>query len=91
MQTHSDFRKFDDTLRMVLDCSLEEIFSIKSYLQSRYEAGEIFYGTFETDSSLMTCFVEGLGQGQHIHFIDSENGGYASAAIQLKQQIKDAG
>lgn len=90
MQTHSDFRKFDDTLRMVLDCSLEEISSLKSYMQRSYEAGEIFYGTFETDSSLMTCFVEGLGQGQHIHFIDSENGGYASAAIGLKEQMKKA-
>jgi hypothetical protein len=38
----------------------------------------------------MTCFVEGLGQGKHIHFIDAENGGYTSAAIGLKKQMKSA-
>jgi hypothetical protein len=88
MQTHSDFRKFDDTLRMVLDCSLSEITSIKAFLEQGFLAGELYYGTFEADSSLMTCFVEGLGQGQHIHFIDSENGGYAAAAVELKRQMK---
>jgi hypothetical protein len=90
MQTHSDFRKFDDTLRMVLDCSLSEITWIKAFLEQGFQAGELFYGTFEADSSLMTCFVEGLGQGQHIHFIDSENGGYAAAAVGLKRQMKSA-
>jgi hypothetical protein len=90
MQTHSDFRKFDDTLRMVLDCSLSEISAIKSFLEQGYQRGDLFYGTFETQSCLMTCFVEGLGQGQHIHFIDSENGGYAAAAVGLKRQISTA-
>ncbi len=88
MQTHSDFRKFDDTLRMVLDCTPDEIIQIKNFLEEKFLLSELFYGTFETDSALMTCFVEGLGQGQHIHFIDSENGGYASAAIGLKRQMK---
>ncbi len=88
MQTHSDFRKFDDTLRMVLDCTQEEIDEIKNFLEEKFLLSELFYGTFETASALMTCFVEGLGQGQHIHFIDSENGGYASAAIGLKKQMK---
>jgi hypothetical protein len=35
----------------------------------------------------MTCFVDGLNQGQHIHFMDAENGGYAMAAIELKKQM----
>ncbi len=88
MRTHSDFRKFDDVLRMVLDCSCKQIENLKEYLQLRYEKKDLFYGTFETDYSLMTCFVEGLGQGRHIHFIDAENGGYAAAAIELKKQMK---
>jgi hypothetical protein len=90
MRTHSDFRKFDDMLRMVLDCTLDQISQIEAYLKSKHHEGDLFYGTFQTDSSLMTCFVEGLGQGEHIHFIDAENGGYATAAVELKKQMKSA-
>ncbi|HXH74744.1 MAG TPA: DUF3095 family protein [Bacteriovoracaceae bacterium] len=90
MRTHSDFRKFDDVLRMVLDCSDTQIQQIKSYLEKAYSDKELFYGLFETDNSLMTCFVEGLNQGEHIHFIDADNGGYAMAALQLKSQMKEA-
>ena len=35
----------------------------------------------------MTCYVNGLEDGQHIHFIDGGDGGYAVAAKQLKQQL----
>lgn len=90
MKTHSDFRKFDDVLRMTIDCSQQQVSAIQSYLLQQYEAGNLFYGTFETDSSLMTCFVEGLGQGQHIHFIDASNGGYSAAAVNLKKQMKES-
>lgn len=88
MRTHSDFRKFDDVLRMVIDCSQKQIEDIKSYLEQKYENKDLFYGTFEADRALMTCYVDGLGQGQHIHFIDAENGGYAAAAVGLKLQMK---
>lgn len=90
MRTHSDFRKFDDLLRMVIDCSHEDIDKIRSYLEEEFSAGKVFYGLHEADSSLMTCFVEGLGQGEHIHFVDAENGGYTAAAVQLKSQMKTA-
>ncbi len=90
MRTHSDFRKFDEMLRMVLDCTPEQILNIQTYLEEAYQRKKLFYGTFETDSSLMTCFVDGLGQGQHIHFIDADNGGYTAAAVGLKAQLKAA-
>lgn len=90
MSTHSDYRKFDDMLRMVIDCTPEEIQTIRTNLRERYEAGEVFFGLHEADSSLMTCFVEGLGQGEHIHFVDAEDGGYAAAAVGLKAQMKAA-
>lgn len=88
MRNHSDFRKFDDMLRMVIDCSLTEIPVIRDYLTKCYERGEGFFGLHEADSSLMTCFVEGLGQGEHIHFVDAEDGGYAAAAVHLKAQMR---
>lgn len=90
MQTHSDFRKFDNMLRMVIDCTLEQTTKINGLLSHMHNDGDIFYGTFESENSLMTCFVDGLTQGQHIHFMDAENGGYAMAASGLKKQIKEA-
>lgn len=89
MRTHSDFRKFDELLRMTIDCDLEQTNKIKILLEDMHARGEIFFGILESESSLMTCFVEeGLGQGEHIHFIDAEGGGYAAAAVGLKNQMR---
>jgi hypothetical protein len=89
-KSHSDYIKFDNSLRMVIDCEEDIILRVKSYLLKMFQDGDIFFGTHEADESIMTCFVEGLGQGEHIHFIDSGSGGYALAAIALKDQIKNA-
>jgi hypothetical protein len=89
MASHSDYRKFDNTLRMVIDCSLEGVHKVKELLGTLYMQGTLYYGTFESENSLMTCFVEGLNQGEHIHFVDSENGGYAMAALEMKKQMKE--
>jgi len=84
---NSDFRKFDDTLRMVLDLSLEQIAEIEVYLESEYQNGTIVYGMHTSDSALMTCVVESH-EGDHVHFVDGSNGGYALAAKGMKAQIK---
>lgn len=85
---HSDYRKFDDLLRMVLDCTPIEAVKIRNDLQRFFERGEIYYGLHESEASLMTCYVRTASQeGGHIHFIDGGNGGYAMAAKQLKDQI----
>jgi hypothetical protein len=89
-KSHSDFIKFDNTLRMVIDCDESKISQLKSLLTEMHQRGDIFFGTHEADEAIMTCFVEGLNQGEHIHFIDSGSGGYALAAIQLKDQMKKA-
>ena len=36
----------------------------------------------------MTCYVEGLQDSAHMHFVDADGGGYAMAATQLKKQLK---
>jgi hypothetical protein len=87
MQTHSDYRKFDNALRMVMDCTEVQIKSLKLILEDLHSQGAIFYGTSLSDHSLMTCYVDSLNEGQHIHFIDAENGGYAMAAVDLKKQM----
>ena len=88
MRTHADYRKFDDMLRMVLDCSKEQIATIQNHLETEYEKGNIFYGTYLSETALMTCYVAQMEPGHHIHFIDGGDGGYAMAAKQLKAQIK---
>ncbi|MBT6275892.1 MAG: DUF3095 domain-containing protein [Chromatiales bacterium] len=86
IDTHSDFRKFDDLLRMVVDCSPAQSQQIRDYLQGRYEAGDLFYGIHESGEALMTCFVYGMSDGEHIHFVDGGDGGYAMAAREFKAQ-----
>lgn len=88
MGRHSDYRKFDDMLRMVIDCSKEQADQLQSELESMRQQGEIFYGLHLADESLMTCFFHGPGEGQHIHFVDGNDGGYAMAAKQLKNQLR---
>jgi hypothetical protein len=36
---------------------------------------------------MTTCFVTDY-QKKHVHFIDGTNGGYASASVELKEQMK---
>jgi hypothetical protein len=83
---HSDFRKFDDMLRMVLDCSHDQIEAIHLLLNEYQKNKLLSYGTSLSSNALMTCFVSGFGDGQHIHFIDGDDGGYAIAAKALKER-----
>ena len=88
MGDHSDFRKFDDILRMVVDCSAEQAASIRAFLEDLRAREKVCYGLHESAAALMTCFVYDIKDGKHIHFIDGDNGGYAMAAKQLKAQLK---
>lgn len=88
MQAHADHRKFDDMLRMIIDCSEDQAEAIEEIMEDLYMDGKIHYGIFLSDTALMTCYLEDLVDGQHIHFIDGGDGGYAMAAKQLKAQIK---
>ncbi|MFT4691058.1 MAG: hypothetical protein ACI9OD_003281 [Limisphaerales bacterium] len=88
MRMHADYRKFDDMLRMVIDCSEEQAKAIQDYLDEAHRTSQIFYGTHFSDTALMTCYLQDLKDGEHIHFIDGGNGGYAMAAKQLKAQMK---
>lgn len=87
MRTHADYCKYDDMLRMVIDCSPQHAERIRAHLQSGYENNTLYFGLHHTDSSIMTCYVEGMGNGKHLHFIDGSNGGYAEAAREMKAQF----
>jgi hypothetical protein len=83
---NTDFRKFDETLRMVLDLSEPEIVALEHYLESERAAGRLAYGMHRAPAALVTCFVRSHA-GNHVHFVDGANGGYALAAKQLKAQL----
>lgn len=85
--SHSDYRKFDDMLRMVIDCTPVQVARISSYLEKLRASSKIHYGTHLSDHALMTCLVGNLSEGGHIHFIDGGDGGYAMAAKSLKEQM----
>ncbi len=87
IRAHSDYRKFDDMLRMVLDCSAAQAEEIDTYLESLHQQGKVFYGIHNSSEALITCYFQDFADGGHIHFIDGGDGGYAMAAKHLKTQM----
>lgn len=84
---HSDYRKFDGSLRMVLDVSDQQAAHVISFLEDEHNAGKLCFGTWLSKEALMTCLLFSLEDKEHIHFIDGSNGGYAMAAERLKKQL----
>ena len=80
----SDFRKYDDGLRMILDCSPELERALTQRLSQAASAGLARYGLHRQDAAMMTCFTPSALRSDHVHFIDGARGGYASAATALK-------
>jgi hypothetical protein len=81
---NSDFRKYDDGLRMILDCSPELERALTQRLAAAASAGIARYGLHRQDAAMMTCFTPSALRSDHVHFIDGARGGYASAATALK-------
>jgi hypothetical protein len=84
--TNSDYKKFDETLRMVIDCTLEQTQAIENFLQKLKDDKKIAFGIHKSTSALMTCVVKSASTNKHIHFIDGADGGYTLAAAQMKGQ-----
>jgi hypothetical protein len=85
---NSDFRKFDEALRMVLDLSSEQLAVIEAELERARRAGHLVYGLHRAPSALVTCYLRSFS-GDHVHFVDGSDGGYALAAKQLKAQLAE--
>jgi hypothetical protein len=81
---NSDFRKYDDGLRMILDCTVELEGVLTRRLAAAAAAGTVRYGLHRQDAAMMTCFTPSALRSDHVHFIDGARGGYASAATALK-------
>jgi hypothetical protein len=81
---NSDFRKYDDGLRMILDCTEELERALTQRLDAAASHRIIRYGLHRQDAAMMTCFTPSAMRSDHVHFIDGARGGYASAATALK-------
>jgi len=81
---NSDFRKYDDGLRMILDCAPELERALTERLARAASEGVARYGLHRQDAAMMTCFTPSALRSDHVHFIDGARGGYASAATALK-------
>ncbi|EPE94476.1 DUF3095 domain-containing protein [Rhizobium grahamii] len=80
---NSDFRKFDDGLKMTIDVDAAHLARIERLLEEGKAKGVARYGLHRQSSALMTCFVPTPMSRDHVHFIDGASGGYAVAASQI--------
>jgi hypothetical protein len=81
---NSDFRKYDDGLRMIIDCTPELERALTQRLVTAASSRIVRYGLHRQDAAMMTCFTPSVMRSDHVHFIDGARGGYASAATALK-------
>ena len=80
----SDFRKYDDGLRLTLDCTSEQIEAVMAILVAARARGEVNFGLHRQSHALMTCFVPSGKPDSHLHFLDGMGGGYAKAAEMME-------
>jgi hypothetical protein len=83
LAANSDFRKFDDGLKMTLDVDQTHLSRIEERLKEAERLQICRYGLYRQDAALMTCFVPTPLARDHMHFIDGADGGYATAASRL--------
>ncbi|WP_428425965.1 DUF3095 domain-containing protein [Pararhizobium sp.] len=84
---NTDFRKFDDGLKMTIDVDPDRFRQIEARLEAAARAGICRFGLHRQDSALMTCIVPTPLSRDHMHFIDGASGGYAMAASRMKKHM----
>lgn len=88
---NTDFRKFDDGLKLTIDCSRETFDGLTKLLDEARVNAIADYGLHAQDTALMTCIVPSHTSSDHMHFVDGAGGGYAKAAEMLKAQKLQGG
>ncbi len=83
----TDFKKFDDVLRMVISGRTRQRQKLTDYLEKKFQEGRLVYGFHVSDRALMTCLVFER-DGRQVHFVDGADGGYTLAAKDMKDRMK---
>jgi hypothetical protein len=83
---NTDFRKFEDGLRMTIDCSVATADALETFLLLAYGSGACRFGIHRQKSANLTCHLPSRFRRGHLHFVDGATGGYAAAAAKLKAQ-----
>ncbi|PJZ44745.1 DUF3095 domain-containing protein [Leptospira brenneri] len=83
----ADFRKYDGTLKMVIDGSKHHRETLVQFLDQMESEGLLCYGIFVSDRSLMTCVLK-VASSAEVHFVDGADGGFTMAAKSLKEKLK---
>ena len=81
---NADFRKFDDGLKMTLDCDPVTLDELRRVLEAARGEGVIDYGLYGQEEAMMTCIVPSIRRDDHVHFIDGAAGGYTQAAARMR-------
>jgi hypothetical protein len=84
---NTDFKKFDDKVRQVLSGSVRQRERLEAYLSGLQKERKLVYGIHVASHALITCLLFNY-QDAHVHLVDSNDGGYALAALQVKEQLK---
>lgn len=84
---NTDFRKYEDGLRMTLDCRAQTADRFEAVLARAEAEGTVDYGLHRQDEALMTCIVPSRATDDHLHFLDGSGGGYALSATALKTRM----
>ena len=83
----TDFKKFDDVLRMVISGTLKQRRQLTRYLDKKFKDGRLIYGFHTSEHALMTCLVFER-DGRQVHFVDGADGGYTLAAKEMKARMR---
>jgi hypothetical protein len=85
---NTDYRKFDETLRMIISGTLEQRKQLLAYLEKLHDERKIVYGVHASPAAIITCMIFNYDT-DHVHFLDGSNGGYTLAAKEMKRQLKE--
>ncbi|MFK7870298.1 MAG: DUF3095 domain-containing protein [Roseobacter sp.] len=84
---NADFRKFEDGLKMTIDCDPSIEGQLRDLLEKGAAAGVIHFGLHAQTEAMMTCIVPSILTDDHVHFVDGAAGGYTAAAQNIKTRL----
>jgi hypothetical protein len=82
----SDTLVIDGKINTIISGTSNQREKLQEALDNMEKRGEIFYGFYVSNESVMSCYVRDLDD-DHIHFVDGAGGGYTKAAGLIKQKL----